>query len=307
MSKDYHHVKSNIENKAVGFPLETGVFGRPGSVETIESGRTTGAGASISWAISEYVVGPIFLIISGSYTYLTPNSISTRAHVREAFQRAAKRSLDICGCLLGIVIATPLFLILPILIKLDSEGPAFYSQVRVGYNRRRRSRRAYGYFSVGERRRRDRRREDFKGSLFRVYKFRTMISDAEKLSGPIWATKDDPRMTRVGRLLRRSRLDELPQLLNVFMGDMSLVGPRPERPIFVRELSVQIEDYDRRLSVKPGITGLAQVENGYDSSVHSVTEKLRCDLRYIDNWSLGMDVRILIRTIRVVLTGHGAH
>ena len=144
------------------------------------------------------------------------------------------------------------------------------------------------------------------GRPIRVIKFRTMIADAEKKCGPVWATKNDPRITRLGNFLRKTRLDEVPQFINVLKGDMSLVGPRPERPVFVEDLCSKVENYDKRLQVKPGITGLAQVENGYDSSVTSVVRKVHYDLKYIQNWSLWSDVKILLKTVVVVVTGKGA-
>jgi lipopolysaccharide/colanic/teichoic acid biosynthesis glycosyltransferase len=153
---------------------------------------------------------------------------------------------------------------------------------------------------------RDRRRGDLKGRPFNVIKFRTMVADAEKKCGPVWATQNDPRITRLGRFMRKTRLDEIPQFINILLGQMSLVGPRPERPVFVMELCSQVENYDKRLTVKPGLTGLAQIENGYDSSVASVVRKVHYDLEYIQNWSLWQDVKIMLRTVVVVVTGKGA-
>jgi lipopolysaccharide/colanic/teichoic acid biosynthesis glycosyltransferase len=132
-----------------------------------------------------------------------------------------------------------------------------------------------------------------------------MREDAEKLSGPTWATRDDPRVTRVGRVLRKTRLDEIPQLLDVLMGNMSLVGPRPERPFFVEKLDRAVDEYRGRFSVKPGITGLAQVEHKYDETIEDVNGKIKYDLKYIKSWNLYQDVRILLRTIIVVLTARG--
>ncbi|MEW5993832.1 MAG: sugar transferase [Candidatus Zixiibacteriota bacterium] len=222
--------------------------------------------------------------------------------------RRIKRALDILGAVIGLVLTAPLFVILPLIIKLDSSGPVFYTQLRVGQNRRQRNRRddrGNGTTASG-RRLRQRRRDDTYGRIFNVIKFRTMKDDAEKESGPVWAVKDDPRVTRLGRILRKTRLDEIPQLINVLKGDMSLVGPRPERPEFVRQLMATVDGYEQRLSVKPGITGLAQVENGYDTSVDSVARKVRLDLEYIERWSLWLDFKILCKTFVVVLTGRGA-
>lgn len=218
-----------------------------------------------------------------------------------------KRALDIVISALGLILLAPLFLLFALLVKLDSPGPVFYKQERIGLNRRRSDRRKFDLDSSQESRTgRDRRREDYYGNIFTVYKFRSMVKDAEKKCGPIWATKDDPRITRFGRFLRKTRLDELPQLWNVLMGDMSLVGPRPERLYFVRRFAPQVKNYTRRLSIKPGITGLAQVERGYDSSDGDVNKKLRYDLNYINNWTLGKDIAILFRTMLVMVTGKGA-
>lgn len=218
---------------------------------------------------------------------------------------AAKRSIDIIASLVGLIILLPLFALIAIAIKLDSEGPVFFSQSRVGRNRRKADRRSSTSMCF-DRRQRDRRRKDVHGQPFRVWKFRSMVDNAEKKSGPIWATENDPRITRVGSFLRRTRLDEFPQLYNVLRGEMSLVGPRPERPVFVESLSREVKDYTQRLNAKPGITGLAQVSCGYDTSVTSVKAKVDHDLRYINSWSLAQDAKILVKTVVVVLTGKGA-
>jgi len=218
-----------------------------------------------------------------------------------------KRTIDVVGAVVGLLLTSPLFLILPVLIKLDSPGPVFYTQVRIGVNRRRRRRRIGAQTTGDGRRFRERRREDLLGKPFKLIKFRTMIRDAEKDCGPVWATRNDPRITRVGRILRKTRLDEIPQFINVLKGDMSLVGPRPERPHIVRALSDKVDNYHSRLAVKPGLTGLAQIENGYDSSIDSVSRKVRLDLEYIRNWSVWTDVKILCKTLVVVITGKGAY
>ncbi|MCP4568181.1 MAG: sugar transferase [FCB group bacterium] len=216
-----------------------------------------------------------------------------------------KRTIDIAGAIVGLILTLPFFIFLPILIKLDSPGPVFYFQTRVGHNRRRSNRREAGVSNLG-RTGRDRRRRDVKGQMFPVIKFRTMVADAEKKCGPVWAINNDPRITRLGAFLRKTRLDEIPQYFNVLRGQMSLVGPRPERPVFVEELSSQVENYEKRLEVKPGITGLAQVESGYDSSISSVARKVHYDLEYIRNWSFLQDVKIMLKTVVVVVTGKGA-
>lgn len=147
----------------------------------------------------------------------------------------------------------------------------------------------------------ERRTQNQFGKPFEVFKFRTMVYDAEKRCGPVWATVNDPRVTRLGRLLRKTRLDEIPQLINVIRGEMLIVGPRPERPFFIEKLSREIDGYTRRLDVLPGITGLAQVENGYDGSIDDVRSKVRYDLEYIRRSSLRSDLKIMLRTVGVVL------
>jgi lipopolysaccharide/colanic/teichoic acid biosynthesis glycosyltransferase len=158
-----------------------------------------------------------------------------------------------------------------------------------------------------DQRRHERRRILSEGRLFRIHKFRTMVVDAEKEIGPVWALKDDPRVTRVGKWLRVTRIDELPQLWNVLKGEMSLVGPRPERPHFVGDFADRIPDYTERLRALPGITGRAQVEGAYDACEEDVRNKLRYDLLYVRNCRLSEDLRILFRTVQVVVTRKGAH
>jgi len=187
----------------------------------------------------------------------------------------AKRTLDLIVALPALVLLMPFFFLLSLAICVDSPGPPLYSQVRLGRKLR----------------------------PFRIYKFRTMADCAEQWTGPVWAASDDPRVTNLGRLLRRWHLDELPQLVNVIRGEMSLVGPRPERPTIARELECQVRGYLRRNSVLPGITGLAQIRSGYDSSVHTVRRKLRYDLIYIRRRCLLLDLAILFATARHVAPG----
>jgi sugar transferase (PEP-CTERM system associated) len=189
-----------------------------------------------------------------------------------------KRSASLLSSIVGLLLSIPLLPFVIVAIKLGSPGKVLYRQSRVGRD----------------------------GVVFRCYKFRTMRSDAEADSGPTWATDDDPRITRVGRFLRKTRIDEIPQLLNVLRGDMSLVGPRPERPEFVAALKEQIPYYHLRHSVRPGITGWAQTLYKYGSSVEDAKEKLRYDLYYIKNTSVGLDLLILLNTIKIVLLGRGA-
>jgi sugar transferase (PEP-CTERM system associated) len=189
-----------------------------------------------------------------------------------------KRFASVVVSIVGLVLSLPLLPFIVLAIKLSSPGRVLYSQSRVGRD----------------------------GVAFRCYKFRTMQSDAEADTGPAWAVDDDPRITRVGRFLRMTRMDEIPQLLNVLRGDMSLVGPRPERPEFVAALNQQIPYYRLRHSVRPGITGWAQILYRYGSSVEDAKEKLRYDLYYIKNTSVGLDLLIILNTIKIVLLGRGA-
>jgi lipopolysaccharide/colanic/teichoic acid biosynthesis glycosyltransferase len=182
----------------------------------------------------------------------------------------------------------------------------FYTQERIGLNRRRRNRRAHNVMTAKNSRKRDRRRENHFGRPFSVIKFRTMVNNAEANTGAVWASKNDARITRIGKILRKTRIDEVPQLINVLRGEMALVGPRPERPVFVKDLADKVPNYTERLNVKPGITGRAQVDNGYDTSVESVARKIEYDVDYIRNWTVWSDIKILLKTVVVVITGKGA-
>jgi len=208
-----------------------------------------------------------------------------------------RRTLDVVAAVAGLALLLVLLPALAILIKLDSPGPVFYGQERIGINRRRRQ--------DGARSADDRRKIVHPGRPFRIYKLRTMCQDAEA-NGARWAAKNDARVTRVGRFLRQTRLDELPQFWNVLRGDMSLIGPRPERLVFIRQLEHVVPFYHERLLVKPGLTGLAQVRNGYDTDEDSVVRKVAYDRDSIRRAGLRMDLRILLSTIRVVLKGEGA-
>jgi len=264
-------------------------------------------GDSVRFYFGEYFSGILFLGALFGFTFLFPTAISKPGKlVLEMIDKSLKKCLDLFGALLGLLLALPIFLIVPILIKLDSRGPVFYLQDRIGINRRRRHRRALNIEHSGDIRQVERRREDLLGKPFKVIKFRTMVQDAERHCGPVWATQNDNRVTRLGRFLRKTRIDEVPQLLNVLKEEMSLVGPRPERPFFVKDLSQKVPGYTTRLKVKPGITGLAQVRVGYDSSVDSVVEKVKNDIVYIRNWSIWSDIKILLKTVVVVATGRGA-
>ena len=228
--------------------------------------------------------------------------------------RLWKRVGDIVVSVIMLICLAPVLLAVALAVRLTSRGPVVFRQTRVGLNLRtkhqkksdrRLSNRVQPPESVDRRSGSDRRHEDNYGKPFTLYKFRTMRTDAEK-NGAQFATKGDPRVTSIGRFLRKTRLDELPQLWNVLKGEMSLVGPRPERPEFIEKLTDEIPDYLNRLGLKPGLTGPAQVINGYDNNIESFKRKVALDLLYLQNCCLWNDVKILFRTIRVVLTGSGA-
>lgn len=191
--------------------------------------------------------------------------------------RAVKRLIDIACAAIGLVLASPLVLMTALAVRLDSPGQVLYRQERVG----------------------------LRGRLFTLYKFRSMRLDAER-GTPVWASDNDARVTRVGRFIRKTRLDEIPQLWNVLRGDMSLVGPRPERPFFVAQLARQIPFYVERHTVRPGVTGWAQVRYQYGASIEDAIEKLRYDLYYIKHQSVAFDLAIALDTIKVILVGKGA-
>ncbi|MEZ4379130.1 MAG: sugar transferase [Gemmatimonadales bacterium] len=205
------------------------------------------------------------------------------------------RALNVAVALIGILITLPLWVVIGVLIKLTSRGPVFYLQTRVGYDAR----------SGGPRREDSRRSQDLGGRPFRIIKFRTMRTDAEAGGTAVWAKANDDRVTMIGRFLRRTRLDELPQLLNVLRGDMNVVGPRPERPQLVQELRQQIPDYQLRHRVRPGITGHAQVHLQYDTSVDDVRRKVHHDIEYIANRSVWQDLIIMLKTLPVMFFRRG--
>ena len=219
--------------------------------------------------------------------------------VVDSASTGVRRVFDVGVSAMAILCLAPVMLAVATAVKLDSPGPVFYTQDRVGINRRRQERRRDLRAESG------RRRFLHAGRPFPIYKFRTMRTDAEA-AGPQWASNGDPRITRVGRVLRKARLDEVPQFFNVLRGDMTLIGPRPERPFFIDVLQKEVPHYNKRLLVKPGITGMAQVNHKYDDSIESVRTKVKWDLRYIRRRSLRADLSILLHTVRVVLTGEGA-
>jgi sugar transferase (PEP-CTERM system associated) len=194
-----------------------------------------------------------------------------------AFTRAGKRALDILASCIGLVIAGPIMLLVALAVRISSPGPALYHQKRVGQH----------------------------GRIFVVHKFRSMRQDAEAATGAVWAQAQDPRITPVGSFLRKTRLDELPQLWNVLCGEMSFIGPRPERPEFVADLTRQIPFYGERHVIKPGLTGWAQVRYAYGASVEDAMEKLQYDLYYIKNMSISLDLFIMFETVKIVLQRRG--
>lgn len=201
----------------------------------------------------------------------------------EGFQKSKitrfiKRLSDFIFSIILLVLLLPFLLLVTFIIKLESKGPALFSQERVGEN----------------------------GEPFILYKFRSMRSDAEKLSGPVWAEEDDPRVTKVGKLIRKLRIDELPQLWNVFRGEMSFVGPRPERKFFIDQLLKSVPYYNERFSVKPGVTGWAQIKYPYGSTEKDALEKLKYDLYYIKNLSFAFDLTIIFHTVKIMLLRRGA-
>jgi lipopolysaccharide/colanic/teichoic acid biosynthesis glycosyltransferase len=236
----------------------------------------------------------------------SPHFSGRLAHSDRPRTLRGKRAFDLSAALALLCVAAPVLTLIAVLIKLDSRGPALYSQERVGIDRRRFPRRRTQRPVAADGRNGDRRVHPAAGRPFHILKFRTMIPGAEDECGPTWAAPNDPRVTRVGRLLRVTRLDELPQLWNVVQGQMSLVGPRPERPHFVNQFADQIPGYRARLEALPGITGLAQVELAYDRSEDDVRQKLHYDLEYLRRASVLEDLHILLRTVWVMVTGRGA-
>ncbi len=229
-----------------------------------------------------YMVPSLMDVISGHLKthqiFGVPLMILLQDHL-PAWEAQIKRIIDIVVSTVVLVLGSPVWFAIAAIIRLTSPGKAIYNQERVGQN----------------------------GKPFIMHKFRSMYNDAEKHSGPTWATKKDPRITPIGRFLRTTRLDEIPQFINVLKGEMSLVGPRPERAFFIQQLKQEIPWYARRIKMKPGITGWAQVKHKYDASIEDVKQKVMYDLYYFENMSLMLDLKIMLHTILVVFTGKGAH
>jgi lipopolysaccharide/colanic/teichoic acid biosynthesis glycosyltransferase len=237
--------------------------------------------------------------------HLVPKAAADLRLERRNFERTAEvlprqrsewvtRLVNFVIASVALIAVAPLMAIVALLVKLTSPGPAFYSQVRVGVDRRWRQKHTD-----------DRRMHDHGGMPFEMYKFRSMRVDAEADGKAVWAQKKDPRVTPIGGFLRKTRLDELPQLYNVLRGDMNIVGPRPERPSIFAELRQDIPEYQMRQRVKPGITGWAQINQAYDSCIDDVRNKVQLDLEYLKKQSLGMDLRIMSMTIPVMLLRRG--
>ncbi len=226
------------------------------------------------------IIPDLYDIVSGqariSSIYGFP-LIEVNPVIMKPWEEAMKRFIDFLASGTILLVGLPMWVLVALAVRLTSRGPIFYRQERVGRN----------------------------GRVFTMVKFRSMRADAEKTSGPKWAEKNDPRVTPVGRIIRRLHIDEVPQFINVFIGDMSLVGPRPERPYFVDQLEKELPLYRRRLRVRPGITGWAQIKYRYDQSVEDVKTKLKYDLFYIENMSWRMDLKILFNTLYVMLRGKG--
>ncbi|MFP4163674.1 MAG: sugar transferase [Chitinispirillaceae bacterium] len=232
--------------------------------------------------VNIYMVPSLMDVITGHFKthqlFGVPLMVLLQDHM-PGWEAQIKRLMDIVVSAGILLLGAPVWLAVAAVIRMTSPGPSVYKQERVGQN----------------------------GKTYTMYKFRSMYQDAEKRSGPQWASENDPRITPVGRFIRKTRLDEIPQFINVLKGEMSLVGPRPERPFFVEQLKQEIPWYVRRIKMKPGITGWAQVKHKYDSSIEDVKQKVLYDLYYFENMSLSLDLKILLRTFLVVLTGKGAH
>ena len=221
-------------------------------------------------------------------------STSQKAMLRARSEKL-DRIMNIALASIGLALAAPIMIVFAVLVKLTSPGPIFYTQARVGLDRRLRPRSRTVY---------DRRARDLGGRPFMILKFRTMRTDAEQ-NGAVWAEKGDARVTPVGSVMRKYRIDELPQLVNVIRGEMNIVGPRPERPSIFSRLCDDIADYPLRQQARPGITGWAQVNQAYDTSIDDVRSKVRYDLEYLARQGMAEDLRIMARTVPVMIFRRG--
>ncbi|BBO67321.1 glycosyl transferase [Desulfosarcina alkanivorans] len=251
-----------IEERRQGFPIRQLLQCRVDGIEVIEG---TSFYEMLTGKLIVEKINPSWLIFSEGFR-------------KSWLRKVLKRTGDLILSFIMLILLAPVLIAVAILIKLDSKGPVFFSQERVGEDRK----------------------------PYMVHKFRSMVQDAEKKSGPVWAQSNDSRVTRIGKFIRKWRIDEFPQLFNVIKGEMSFVGPRPEREFFVKELEEAIPYYAERFSVKPGVTGWAQVSYPYGASVEDAKEKLNYDLFYIKNMSILMDMMVIMRTVKTVLFGEGA-
>ena len=230
--------------------------------------------------VSIKIVPDMYEVISGlartEQIYGVP-LIQVNPNLKTFYNKYLKRVIDLIIAVPSIMLFSPFWIIISILIKIDSSGPVLYKQNRIGEN----------------------------NTTFTIRKFRSMLYDAEKDSGPVWVADEDPRITRVGAWLRRFRLDEIPQLINVIKGEMSIIGPRPERPFFIDKLMQEFPFYYRRHKVRPGITGWSQIKQPYDRDIDDVRKKLKYDFYYIENLSFSLDIKILASTFWVMLSGKG--
>ena len=222
--------------------------------------------------------------------------MSAAAAVSAAGDSPTRAWVNVTLAAIALVVLSPLMLLIAIVVKLTSRGPVIYTQTRIGLDAR----------DTGVRSDDPRRRRDLGGRLFKIYKFRTMHVDAERETGAVWAAPDDSRTTPLGRILRLYRLDELPQLINVLRGEMNVVGPRPERPTIFDTLRQEIPNYRLRQRARPGITGHAQVNLTYDSSIDDVRRKVNFDLEYINRQSFWTDIKIMAQTLPVMLFRRGS-
>ncbi len=261
--------KEKISDIIIGFPIESDEFYKL---------RMELSGSDISFFISADIKDMMKGYVKTHQVVGMPLIELLPDHM-PYWEVKAKRTLDVVFSFCVLTIGAPFLLLLGLIVKLTSKGPMLYSQERLGYH----------------------------GKPYFVHKFRTMYTDAEAKSGPVWAGKDDPRITPFGKLLRTTRMDEMPQFINILKGEMSLVGPRPEREFFVNQLKKEVKYYERRLLMKPGLTGWAQINLEYDVDFSSVGEKVLYDLYYLENMSIVLDLKIIFKTVTVVLFGKGAH
>ena len=221
----------------------------------------------------------------------TPTLRSDETFAPNPRSERLERALNVCIAVTALLLLLPVMLALALLVRFTSRGPILYAQTRVGLDRRKTRINALY----------DRRMQDLGGRIFTIYKFRTMYADAEARTGVVWASKRDPRVTKVGRALRVLRADELPQLWNVVRGEMNIVGPRPERPSIFARLRDNIEEYPLRQLARPGITGWAQINHSYDTSLDDVRTKVRFDLEYLQRQGVAEDVKIMLKTLPVMI------